>query len=189
MNSRRVWAQLETTLPEGRTSALWTSETVPFKSESMAAYNLTLLHLPNCSCGGSHPLVVYTCTEWAVLRDEISRFKTGPDTLLGYLIRRGAIVLCPEYRGNSWLNPAACGRPLADPARSQATLLDPFACHVRHLDGRYLGINVTCCWLRKYIQIDGVVAASLRAMSRRCGANRKISKSRTRWLPRMGVRL
>ncbi len=99
-------AALESQLSAVQTERQSNSQTIFFQSEYDNTRQSYLLITPTPLSPASHPLVVFLHS-MGNGPDEISKFQAGDETLVSFLIDRNAIVACPAYRGDSWMNPAA----------------------------------------------------------------------------------
>lgn len=91
--------------------------------------------------------------------DEILRWRANQESLVTFLMRRGAIIASPSYRGDSWLNPAAT----ADVAQVIRLLKKRFPVSAIIVSGHSMGGTAAVMFpivAPSDISVNGIVAAA-----------------------------
>jgi pimeloyl-ACP methyl ester carboxylesterase len=99
-------ATLETQLSAVRAERQWNTQTIFFQSDYDATRQSYLLLTPNVLSPTAQPLIVYFHS-MGKGPDEVLNLSAGTELLASFLIDRKTIIVSPDYRGDSWLNPAA----------------------------------------------------------------------------------
>ncbi len=150
-------ASLETQLDAVRSERRSTSQTIFFQSEYDNTRQSYLLIAPTSLSATPLSLVVYLHS-MGNGPDEIAKFQAGTETLVSFLIDRSAIIVSPDYRGDSWLNPAAA----ADVTQVIRTVKAKYAIGPVILAGVSMGGSAALMYpllAPSSISVTGIVAA------------------------------
>lgn len=99
-------ADLKSQLQRASDSVKARTENLSFVSDLDGTSQNYLLITSETLPAGPLPLIVYLHS-MGNGADEILKWRANQESLVTFLIRRGAIIASPRYRGDSWLNPAA----------------------------------------------------------------------------------
>jgi acetyl esterase/lipase len=132
-------------------------ENLSFVSDYDGTTQRYLLITPAARDTTPKPLVVYLHSMGNGM-DEISKWRTGEESLIDALMRRQVILASPAYRGDSWLNPAAT----ADVSKMIRGLKERFAISRIIVSGFSMGGSAAVMYplvAPPDISVDGIVAA------------------------------
>ncbi len=152
-------ADLQTQLQTARASQVITrTENLSFVSDLDGTTQRYLLIAPENLGATRVPLIVYLHS-MGNGADEILKWRAHQESLVANLMRRGAIIASPAYRGDSWLNPAAT----ADVTQMIRQLKNRFAISAVIVAGYSMGGTAAVMYsllAPQDIAVDGIVAAA-----------------------------